>query len=76
MLMLAATVATFLNLALLIIKFKRKRYSEAIIDLAGLCAVFYVLKGSEMMLLIGIFSSLALSVYLWFSPPIKQKGAR
>ena len=31
--------------------------------------VFLVLKGSELILLVGIFSSLLISTYLWFSPP-------
>lgn len=69
MLMLAATIATVLNIVLLIIKFKRKRYEDALLDTSLLVLVFWVLKGSELMLLIGIFSSLCISIYLWFSPP-------
>lgn len=67
--MLAAVLATVLNIVLLIIKFKRKRYEDAVLDTALLVLVFLVLKGSELMLLIGIFSSLFISIYLWFSPP-------
>lgn len=67
--MLAAVLATVLNIVLLIIKFKRKRYEDAVLDTALLVLVFLVLKGSELMLLIGIFSSLCISIYLWFSPP-------
>lgn len=67
--MLAAIVATVLNIVLLIIKFKRKRYEDALLDTSLLVLVFWVLKGSELMLLIGIFSSLCISIYLWFSPP-------
>ena len=69
MLMLAAIIATVLNIILLIIKFKRKRYEDALLDASLLVLVFWVLKGSELMLLIGIFSSLAISIYLWFSAP-------
>lgn len=69
MLMLAAIFATVFNLVILIIKFKRRRYEDAILDTFLLAIVFWILKGSEMMLLIGIFSSLFVSVYLWFSPP-------
>ena len=69
MLMLAAILATVLNIVLLIIKFKRKRYEDALLDTSLLVLVFWVLKGSELMLLIGIFSSLCISIYLWFSPP-------
>lgn len=69
MLMLAAIFATVFNLVILIIKFKRRRYEDAILDTFLLVIVFWILKGSEMMLLIGIFSSLFVSIYLWFSPP-------
>ena len=69
MLMLFAVIATVLNLVILIIKFKRQRYADALLDISLLILVFWVLKGSEMMLLIGIFSSLCISVYLWFSQP-------
>lgn len=69
MLMLAAIFATVFNLVILIVKFKRRRYEDAILDVSLLVVVFWILKGSEMMLLIGIFSSLFVSIYLWFSPP-------
>jgi hypothetical protein len=69
MLMLSAIIATVLNIVLLLTKFKRKRYQDAALDLALLVSVIYVFKGSEMMLLIGIFSSLCISIYLWFWAP-------
>ena len=69
MLMLAAIFATVFNLVILIVKFKRRRYEDALLDTFLLVIVFWILKGSEMMLLIGIFSSLFVSIYLWFSPP-------
>ena len=69
MLILAAVLATAFNLIILITKFKRKRYEDALLDTFLLVLVFMVLKGSELMLLIGIFSSLFISIYLWFSPP-------
>lgn len=69
MLMLSAIIATILNIVLLITKFKRKRYEDALLDASLLVLVFWILKGSELMLLIGVFSSLGISVYLWFFPP-------
>ena len=74
MLILAAVFATVFNLVILIIKFRRKRYEDALLDTFLLVVVFLVLKGSEMMLLIGIFSSLFVSIYLWFAPPKLIKG--
>lgn len=74
MLMFAAIFATVFNLVILIVKFKRKRYEDALLDTFLLVLVFLVLKGSEMMLLIGIFSSLFISIYLWFAPPKLIKG--
>mgnify|MGYP003437005289 FL=1 len=76
MLMLAAIFATVFNLVILIIKFKCRRYEDAILDTFLLVIVFWILKGSEMMLLIGIFSSLFVSIYLWFSPPSFIRKAR
>ena len=76
MLMLAAIFATVFNLVILIVKFKRRRYEDAILDVSLLVVVFWILKGSEMMLLIGIFSSLFVSIYLWFSPPNLIRKAR
>ena len=76
MLMLAAVFATVFNLVILIVKFKRRRYEDALLDTFLLVIVFWILKGSEMMLLIGIFSSLFVSIYLWFSPPSFIRKAR
>ena len=76
MLMLAAIFATVFNLVILIVKFKRRRYEDALLDTFLLIIVFWILKGSEMMLLIGIFSSLFVSIYLWFSPPSFIRKAR
>lgn len=69
MLLLGAVIATVLNIVILLTKFKRKRYQDALLDMSLLALVFWVLKGSELMLLIGIFSSLCISIYLWFWPP-------
>ena len=76
MLMLVAIFATVFNLVILIVKFKRRRYEDALLDTFLLVIVFWILKGSEMMLLIGIFSSLFVSIYLWFSPPSFIRKAR
>ncbi len=63
-----AVLATVLNIVLLIMKFKLKRYENGLLDLVLLFVVFKYLKGSEFMLLTGIYSSLAISVYLWICP--------
>ena len=74
--LIGAIIASFLNIVLLIIKFKRKRWMDAGLDLGLLVIVFMVLKGSEDMLLIGIYTSLGISIYLWFSPPMPIRHAR
>ena len=74
--LIGAIIASFLNIVLLIIKFKRKRWMDAGLDLGLLVIVFMVLKGSEDMLLIGIYTSLGISIYLWFSPPVPIRHAR
>ena len=74
--LLGAIIASFLNIVLLIIKFKRKRWMDAGLDLGLLVIVFMDLKGSEDMLLIGIYTSLGISIYLWFSPPMPIRHVR
>ena len=74
--LIGAIIASFLNIVLLIIKFKRKRWMDAGLDLGLLVIVFMVLKGSEDMLLIGIYTSLGISIYLWFSPPVPIRHTR
>lgn len=74
--LIGAIIASFLNIVLLIIKFKRKRWMDAGLDLGLLVIVFMVLKGSEDMLLIGIYTSLGISIYLWFSPPMPIRHTR
>ena len=74
--LIGAIIASLLNIILLIIKFKRKRWMDAGLDLGLLVIVFMVLKGSEDMLLIGIYTSLGISIYLWFSPPFPIRQVR
>ena len=69
MLLIIATFATVLDIIFVLIKFRLKRYADGSLDAILLIAVFMVLKGSELILLIGIFSSLVVSIYLWFYPP-------
>lgn len=73
MLLLIATLATVLDIIFVLIKFRLKRYADGSLDAALLIAVFMILKGSELILLIGIFSSLVISIYLWFYPPRLNK---
>lgn len=69
MLLFIATLATVLDILSLLIKFRFKRYADGTVDAAVILLVFLVLKGSELMLLVGIFSSLIVSLYLWVYPP-------
>ena len=69
MLLLIATLATVLDILFVLIKFRLKRYADGTLDAILLLAVFMILKGSELILLVGIFSSLIISIYLWFYPP-------
>lgn len=69
MLIAAASLSTFLNIISILLKLKRKRKFDAVLDFGLLVGVFLVLNGSQLMLLIGIFSSLGISIYLWFSKP-------
>ena len=74
MLVLIATLATVLDILFVLIKFRLKRYADGFLDAILIIAVFMILKGSELILLVGIFSSLVVSIYLWFAPPKLIKG--
>ena len=69
MLLVIATFATVLDILSLLIKFRFKRYADGTVDAVVILLVFLILKGSELMLLVGIFSSLIVSLYLWVYPP-------
>lgn len=69
MVILLASVDAALNVIFVLFKFKRRRKFEAALDFSLLIGVFVVLSGSQLMLLIGIFTSLTISIYLWFSKP-------
>ena len=73
MLVLIATLATVLDILFVLIKFRLKRYADGTLDAFLILAVFMILKGSELILLVGIFSSLVVSTYLWIYPPKLNK---
>ena len=70
MLLIATILAAVSNIILLLIKFRCKRYPDGALDLFLLYVVFKYLQGSELVTLVAIFSSLAISIYLWFYPPL------
>ena len=70
MLLITAIIAAISNIILLLFKFRCKRYPDGALDLFLLYVVFRYLQGSELVTLTAIFSSLAVSIYLWFYPPL------
>lgn len=69
MLVAAGSIAVFLNLWLLITKFRRNRLADGALDFTILAGTIAFLSGSQDLLMIGIFASLMVSIYLWFCPP-------
>lgn len=73
MLIFGAIIATIGNIIILLYKFKQKLFKDAFLDLILLCLVFLVLKGSTDMLIIGIYSSFGLSIFLYFWSPFSVR---
>ena len=69
MLTVAATVALFFNIAIVIWKLRKPdRRVDGIIDLSILIGVFIVFQGSTALLIIGTLGSMMVSIYLLISP--------
>ena len=62
-------VLVSLNFIILIYKFKRSRYLDAIIDGSILVAIAVFMSGSQSLLFSGIIGSFIVSIYLLISPP-------
>jgi hypothetical protein len=58
-----------LNFIILIYKFKKARYFDAIIDGSILVAIAIFMSGSQSLLFSGIIGSFIVSLYLLISPP-------
>ena len=69
MLTIAATVALFFNIAIVIWKLRKpNRRLDGIIDLSILIGVFIIFQGSTALLIIGTLGSMMVSIYLLISP--------
>ena len=62
-------VAVFINVAFILFKVKKKRYSDAALDTALLVGMSMLFKGTVTGLMVGTIASALVSIYLWFSPP-------
>ena len=69
MLTIAATVALFFNIAIVIWKLRKpNRRLDGAIDLSILIGVFIIFQGSTALLIIGTLGSMMVSIYLLISP--------
>jgi len=69
MLTLAATIALFFNICIVIWKLRRpSRRIDGLIDAGLLIAVFVIFSGSTSLLIIGTIGSMLVSIYLLISP--------
>ena len=62
-------VCTAFNFIVILFKFQRKRYLDAILDLTIFIAISSLFTGTISGMSVGMVASATVSVYLWFRPP-------
>lgn len=67
-------LVTAFNLLVIKAKFARKRYEDGILDLVLMLAVVVVFSGSYGGMVVAMIASLAISLYLFASPPTFTKN--
>lgn len=67
--LLVIGVCVFFNFAIIISKFKRKRYLDATIDLITFVCISSLFNTGLYTLIIGTIASACLSIYLMIFPP-------
>ena len=72
MLILVAGVATFLNLIVIVSKFRRSRFLDAILDLGLFALVSCLTAGSYAGMCVGMIASVLVSLYLALFPIQKR----
>lgn len=67
--LLLVGIAVAFNIIIIMIKFKKCRYEDAVLDSILLTIVAIVFGGSYSGLVVGTISSAIISIYLLISPP-------
>ena len=61
-------ICTFFNFVIIISKYRRKRYTDATLDMSMLGLICFLFSSGINALCIGMIASAGISMYLWFSP--------
>lgn len=62
-------IATAFNFIVIMYKFKRGRYEDAIFDTLIFIAISYMFAGTISGMSVGMVASAVVSLWLWFDPP-------
>ncbi len=62
-------IATAFNFIVIMYKFKRGRYEDAIFDTLIFIAISYMFAGTISGMSVGMVASAVVSIWLWFDPP-------
>lgn len=61
--------ATAFNFIVIMIKFRRKRYEDAIFDILCFSIIAWMFAGTISGMCVGMVASFITSTWLWFDPP-------
>lgn len=62
--------ATAFNFIFILIKFKRGRIPDAVLDISIFVCIAFMFAGTISGMSVGMVASAVVSVYLWFNPPM------
>lgn len=63
-------IATAFNFIVIMIKFKRMRIADGILDIGIFATITWMFAGTIAGMSVGMVASAICSIYLWFSPPM------
>ena len=61
-------ICTFFNFVIIISKYRKKRYTDATLDMSMLAVICFLFSSGINALCIGMIASAGISIYLWFKP--------
>lgn len=62
-------LATAFNFIIILVKLKRERIADAILDILVFCAITWMFAGTISGMSVGMVASATVSLYLWFNQP-------
>lgn len=68
------SICVALNLIIIMIKYEKQRYFDALLDTGTLALIAMFFSSSFNALVVGTFASMIVSIYLYIKPPHLPKG--